>query len=425
MARSVRTLLVPAFVSVTVLVGAFSPTATGATWPTPINLSASVADTHDAAVAVDSAGRAHVVWSEDGQVYHRYSIPGGGWSAPARAASGHSPDLAAGPGGRVHMALAHRFAESDEVYVLTWGEEGWGLPANVSASGGVSSAPRIACSPGGELAVVWVEEVAGAGLIHIARPVEGAVWSAGPVPNAQGARPAVAFVAGSPVVAWQDVYDLGFPLEVYASRWTGSGWTLPVAVSASPLTNSCFPALAGGPGGAWLGWEEVGEVYVSHLVDTSWAAPEKRSAEGPAHAPALAFDAAGGGHLVWTGGDAVQHRGFAPLTGIWQAAEAVAWGQPGAMGVRVAAGGASHVVWLAEAAPGNRDVYYSGPAGGQATPTATRTATPSRTPTRTATPSRTPTRTATPTPASSPGPTATPVAFDRGVFLAAVLVGER
>lgn len=394
---------------------AFAPGRAASAWPAPSNLSASAADTQEPAVAVDAAGRIHVVWSEGGEIWHRVR-DGGGWSAPVRAAGGTTPDLVADAAGRVHMTFANRLSDNGEIYYTVWQGGAWSLPRNVSDTPGDSATPRIAIAPDGGLAIVWAEQSSGTQLIYVGRSATGWPWSVLPVPNAYGTRPVVAFgPMGGLLLAWQDVFDLGLPLEIFFSQYAAGRWTLPVDVSATPLDNSCLPALGVAQGSAYLAWQEAeasGQaICLSRLSGGNWSVPQKRSEAGPAYAPALAFDAAGNGHLAWTGATTVQHRAWALATGTWQAVENVATGQTGAIGARLAARTWPHLVWLAEASPGNRDVYYSDP--GPLPPTSTPSATATRT--RTATPTPTVTRSATPsrTPSLPPGVTPTPTATPR------------
>ena len=377
------------------------------TWSPPLNLSQSPSDASGVALAVDSQGRVHAVWSQDGEIHHRLKT-GGDWSSPALVASGISPDLVADAAGRVHLAFVNRFAGSDNVYFASWAQGAWSLPVNVSETSGASALPRLAASPLGGLALVWVEQASGADLVHIGRSADGAQWSTGPVPQARGSSPVVAFDdAGHPQVAWQDVFDLGMPTEIFFARWTGARWSLPEDVSASPLRGSMLASMATMGGHMYLAWQEAEPsqeaICVAALRDGVWDTPQVRSGPDAAYAPQLAFDGSGQGHLAWTGAESSHHRAWRVATDAWEPIEEIAGGQAAASEARLAVSQAAHVAWLAEDAPGHRDAYYSYALGSaEATPTPTKK--PS------ATPTATPTTTSTPTPTATRHPTATPTA---------------
>jgi len=354
-------------------------------WSPPLNLSASSVHTENASIAVDASGRIHVVWSEGGEILHRFR-DANDWSAAAYVASGTSPHLAADAAGGVHLVFANRFASIDDIYFTSWqAVSGWGLPLNLSEGVGVSFSPRLAIAPHRSFAVVWSVQSGDSQFVYVARSADGLLWSMSPVPNAHGAHTVVGFYpAGDLLVAWQEPYDdVGSPPEVFVSQQTGSQWTLPVDVSASPEADSRLPALAVGPGGVYLAWQEAGPegqaVYLSKMTDGEWTVPQKRSGFGQAFAPAMAFDVSGHGHMVWTTENAVQYVNWSPLTAIWQPIEDVTVGEVGPSGAGIALQGSPHVIWLAEASRDNDDVYYIRRAV-EPSPT------PSATPTATATP---------------------------------------
>ena len=378
----------------------------GGNWSIALDLSASPSHTEDASIAVDSSGRIHAVWSEGGEVLHRLDA-GGGWSAPSHVASGTSPDLAADAAGRVHLVFANRFADSDDIYFMSWlPAGGWGLPVNLSEGVGVSSSPRVAIGPDHSFAVVWSARSAESEFIYVARSADGLLWSMLPIPHAHGTHPVVALTSSANLlVAWQGPYDdVGSPSEIFLSQQTGSQWTLPVDVSASPELNSCLPWLSTGQGEAYVAWQEAGPwgqaVCLSGTTNGQWNMPQKRSGSDQAFAPAMGLDRAGDGHVVWTTGSAIQHTTWSPSTGIWQPIEDVCVGQIGPRGARIALQGSLHVIWLAQASTDNDDVYYSTRPAVEPSPTPSATETATATPTRVV--SATPTSTATATPLLSP-----------------------
>ena len=364
------------------------------TWSPPTNLSSDAADQEDLAVALDQSGNIHVVWSANGEIWHRRAT-GTTWSSAARVAAGWSPRLAAGPQGKVHLTFVYRFEDNDEVYWTSWqSASGWQAPINVSQTDEASSFPAIAVASTGKLAVVWSEETATSQSIYVAQSDDGSSWSKGPLrADAEGTRPTAAFLsASSLLVAWQDILDPDYApaLEIWVSQQTGTAWSVPEAVSGSSLTDSEFASLAVLAGKGYLAWQEdengASAVYLSRMVPGGWTVGDLVSGADAASEPQVVFDAQGLGHLFWTAGQAVRHRAFEPAAGVVHPIGDVAVSQPGASQVRAAAGNVVHAVWLRQMSAGNRDVWYGKQAAATTplpgTPTPTVTVRPSATPTR-------------------------------------------
>jgi len=412
---NLKSLIASVVVSAALLCTALFYVSAAGDWSPPINLSESGVDTKSGSSAIDGDGRIHVVWSEGGDVFHRYKSSDS-WSTPARVASGTSPDLAADAAGHIYMVFANEFAGNDDIYFVSWQEAGWGLPQNISQTAGASFSPRIAVASDGTLAAVWGEEALGSSLIYITRSTDGLLWSTSPIPDAQGTHPVVAFgPTGNPLVAWQDPFDPGYPLEVFFSQWTGTQWTLPVDVSASLLANSSFPSIAVRQEDVYLAWQETGPdselIYLSKMIAGSWSVPQKRSGSGDAFAPMVAFDASGDGHLVWNTEDSIQYLTWDPSADTWEAIESIASGQVRITGTHIAVRELAHAIWLADASAENRDLHYSAQVAPQPspTPTGTSSTTTTVTPTATATPTQSqPTATPSTTPAVVLTATATP-----------------
>jgi len=364
-----------------------------AQWSEPTNLSASDVDSEDASIAVATDGSIHVVWTEGGEIWHR-AHTGDRWSPPGYVTTGFSPQIVADEDGSVHMVFVDRFNDIDDVYYVSWQPDtGWDLPVNVCETACDSSAPQLAIAPDGSYAVVWSETTVEADQVYMGRSEDGGWWSVAPIPDAQGTRPVLGFTAAGDLwVVWQAWHDTGPGSDVLASERTGGEWTQPELISASPEVPSVFPSLVIWQEDACLAWQE-GEpgteaVYTATMTDGEWSTAEKRSGSAPACAPRLALDTAGQVHLVWNTQDTVKHTTCALPTANWQPSTTVTSGQTKACGAAVAVQqGALHVIWLAEASPDVRDVYYSDTAspGPTLTPTPSPTSSPPPPPTRTPT----------------------------------------
>jgi len=334
-------------------------------------------------------------------------------------ASGVDPDLARDAAGHVYLAFANRFAGNDDIYFSRWSEGGWSPPQNISETAGASGNPRLAVGADGQVAVVWAEEVAGMHLIFLARTANGLDWSLGPVPDAQGGHPVVALDSlGNLWVAWQDALDLGLPLVVFCSRWTGSQWMLPTAFSASLMADAALPAMAADREKIGLAWQEGTAVWLVEWTGSAWGTPAQCSGAEAALAPALTWGEGDGIHLAWATNDGVTYC-FRPAAGFWQPAEAVAGGQASPAGVRIAAGAVAHAIWLAVDSGGVRGLYYSEQTVIEPSATPSVSATGNPVPAATATSSPT----ATLTPVVGPTATRSPAAAHRAC-LPSILAGS-
>jgi hypothetical protein len=358
----IKKLFIPALVLTALLLIASGPVQADGNWVTPANLSNSTVDTTAADIAVDGSGHVHVVWSEVGEIRHRVNT-GSGWTVPTIIAAGTLPNLTAGPGpSSLHLTFVNRFGGHDNIYYTSWQNPGWQLPVNVSDTENPSSQPALAVASDGELAIVWREQLSASNRIYVARSDDGSRWSSGPLPNAQGAHPVVTFYAsGAPLVAWQDALDVGLPLDIFVSQWREGSWSLPLAVSDSPLVDSSQPAITVGGHGATLAWQEDesagSRIYTADLTEAGWDSPTQRSNAPDAFDPAVGIAASGQGHLAWITNSDVRYQSWMPTTDTWQPIETIVSGQADFGRIKVAAQDKAHVIWLTGGA--NRDLYYS------------------------------------------------------------------
>ena len=412
MSATSRWRLLPVVVACVALVApaGLSGIAADGSWGPTMNLSVSEVFTEDASLAVDSQGRVHVVWTEGGELFHRYRLAES-WSPAAAVAVGFAPCLAAGADDQVHLAFVNRFSDVDDIYYTSWrAEGGWQLAVNVSEGVDRSSSPALFVATDGTKAVAWGSRSGESDLIYAAVSGDGVLWASGPVPQAFGVRPQVALSEGDLLVAWQGPYDVpGSASEVFVSRQSGQAWTLPVDVSASPEVDSVLASLALAAETNYLAWQEnlpgSAAVFVSLESSGVWSVPEKRSAGSPAFAPALTV-AGDTGHLTWATGTGVQYASWTVSTGSWQPVETAAVDQTAARDACITAKEWPHLAWLAEASPDNDDVFYCERVGG-ATPTPSATLFPTPSQTLSPTPTATSTVTQTIAPSATPSPTGT------------------
>jgi hypothetical protein len=335
------------------------------TWSAPENLSASSISLTGASVAVDGAGRVHVVWAEGGLIQHRVRTDGA-WSDAAVVSDGDSPVLASRAQGGVQMAFARTATEGDDVYYTVWEPTGWQPAVNLSESSATSLQPALATRSDGHVAVVWSETNAGDTAIYLAESSDGSTWASGPVPDGQGTNPTVALGSGDAVyVAWEDPLDVGMALDIWVTERLGGAWGLPRAISFSTAdATSAAPAMVATGGRVYLAWmEETGQenaIYMSVRDAEGWTAGQRHSTAAQAWDPTMAPTSAGGGELAWAAGNLVQTLSWDAAGVVAATIETVASGQTSLEGVALAVGSdAVHVTWLAESASGNLDVYYA------------------------------------------------------------------
>ena len=118
---------------------------------------------------VSGSDGAHVVWEEEGTLYHSYGH-GADWTEPASVAVGDSHAMAVDGNGRPHLVWANETGNTFRIYHSRWNGESWELPQTVfETTLGQSGAPDIAVSvgAGGEIHVVWENYYEGQSRIYI------------------------------------------------------------------------------------------------------------------------------------------------------------------------------------------------------------------------------------------------------------------
>jgi hypothetical protein len=334
-----------------------SPVSAGGAWSPPLNLAPSSADAQSVSVAVDVAGRTHVVWSEESRLWHRIKSDGA-WSLGQDLGAGSEPHLVADPT-YVHLVFVGG-ALGEDVHYTAWDPaENWRAPVNVSESPTASFSPTLAVHPEEGLAVIWVEAGDAETLLYIGRSHTGDLWSAAPIPNARGYRPVATFGPGGRlIVAWEDLFDVGLAWDILVSEWEGGKWSLPVDVSFSPLSDSKQPQLIAGPAGLALVWLEEGQVLLSQRDAISWTEPVSVWSAG-ATALAGVGDNEGIGHLAWIAGGVLRYRSWDLASNSWRGVVQVAGGLLQAHQVALAADADGvRVAWLATG-PSGIDPFFA------------------------------------------------------------------
>ncbi len=216
---------------------------------------------------------------------------------------------------------------------IAWHSAGaWGSPVQVSDPSVHAILPRVALNDAGDAVVAYeVVEHGAAGAILSrtvwARRYTGGSWRAAerlclapPAPNVlYASRPRLGIDAsGNALAVWhqQNQQELGGAFTIQASRFNGSAWSAPFAVSGG-TTNALWPDAAVSAGGrAAVVWAQ--DTSASNPADpnmrvrvfsgTAWADPQVLNTALAAYEhiehPAVTLDGAGRAFAIWE-----EHRG--------------------------------------------------------------------------------------------------------------------
>ncbi len=335
-------------------------------WTTPENLAHTATDSRAPSLVVTGNGIVHVVWEEEGSIYHA-SGSSGSWSPPTEAVLGDSPALALDGDDGVHLALVSQMGGTFDVFYTRWDGGGWTLPVNVSATSGVSSAPVIACAADNSLHIVWADHTGGETALYHGQSSDGSSWATFPIPNGGGSTPALAIGSDGVLhLAWQSPdTDTGLD-DIWYMQFDGLAWSLAENISATPEEASTVPALAVAPDNTvHIVWQEAlgpnTAIYHASGQLGDWTQPEDVSGTlESAKLPALGINPAGGGFLLWDEGSVIVGRGLYAASGTWGAREEVA---SDVFGISDPAlfltANTVHAVWAEEVSAFNWDIFYS------------------------------------------------------------------
>jgi hypothetical protein len=271
-------------------------------------------------IAVDAAGTAHIAFlngdaSPEEARYCR--LPRGGTACTATAAFPGSPTSAFG--------RAHVFAPAAGEVVVAYERccgTGEGMRAHRSVTGGASfmaealfgdldngSMDEAVYGPGANITAL--SEVVTVGSHVQAGPVAGPAQDAEVDLGDISAEGAIGLDAsGRPVAVYQEQHD---PWQLNWRMYTGpmpatatqintpGNWSAEAPISATRINAADGPALAGGPGGLYLFFQQrlPDEGFVTKFTGSGWTAPVKITDNRPFNQHDLYQDAAGRLHAVW------------------------------------------------------------------------------------------------------------------------------
>ncbi len=304
-------------------------------------------------VAVTPDGTVHLLWVEEGWLWHSVRIQDA-WGEPRRLFAGMQPSVTVDGQGNVHMVFVHDFGGRYQVYYTRYREPLWALPYEISRTPGLSHNPHIAAAANGLLYVVWEDDTPGFPSIYHAYNPEGH-WINAPVPGARGWRPSVTCDGKGDIhLVWESTIPNQQGDDIYHSQLTSSGWSLPENISDSPNGDSALPKVAGAPDGTvHVVWQEkfgprsaIG--YASGRY-ASWFKPLAITGGGYHQDPQIAVSHKGDVHVMWVDQNilAYRSRGSAP-DAPWHTAQRVGVAPQGISHLSLVcdAQGGLHAVWV-------------------------------------------------------------------------------
>ena len=330
-------------------------------------------------IAVDGAGRIHVVWADSRdknyEIYHKY-LSEGAWSEDTRltfdTADSKRPNLAVDILGRVHLAWNDLRDGNMEIYHMMW-DGSWGPEERVSFSQADSYASSMA-SEGYNIHMVYQEDVDGTIRI-VYRSFDLFAWSApeylSSVESGRSMVPAVAAGPdGSVHAAWwnegTDPEGTGFNRIRYREK-TGE-WS-PEETISGPEAEAMRPSIVVDDSGrvhvAWIDKRgSFEQIYYRYRGDSGWEDEIcLTKSECTHYHPSLALSGGGLRLVYWANIPSESNPGVFFMEredASWSSALRVSSESSRASLCAIAAGaeGILHVAWKDDR-DGNEEMYYN------------------------------------------------------------------
>lgn len=277
---------------------------------------------HSAAIAIDSMGQLHIVWSDETpgnyEIYYKKSTDGGGTWTTAKRLTWTSGDsvgaaIAVDLSDRVHVVWDDATPGDYEVYHMrsTDGGDTWSTTKRLTWMSGQSRGSKIAVDSAGYTHVVWCDDTPGDGEIYHKKSTNGGVsWtSATRLTWATGfsAWPSIAASpSGDLHIAWSD--DQTGTNEIYYKKSSDSGatWSAKKRLTWTSTGLEDQSLIADPSSCLHLVWHAYAsgnqEIYYKRSKDggKSWTAAERLSwTSGSSDCPAIAADPSGPLSVVW------------------------------------------------------------------------------------------------------------------------------
>ncbi len=221
-----------------------STSVNGGSWTTPVDVSAAGIETNNIQLAVDSSGRAIVVWdSADGSNRSRVrvssSVSGGAWSAPVMLSydiEAYNPHVVIDSSNRATVLWDGYNSNSDNVMMSSTSVSGaaWSAPLVLSAVGSQVGGGFLGLSSSGRAIAMWMQWDGTSYTVRSSNSVTGGAWST-PVTlstagyNAYNPRVAVDG-SGRAIAVWHHYNGTTDEIQS-SSSVNGGAWSTPVNLS--------------------------------------------------------------------------------------------------------------------------------------------------------------------------------------------------
>jgi len=175
------------------------------------------------------------------------------------------PELAAGPGGEIHLVFTSDESGSNDVLLRTFNGKAWGKNAPIAATKADEYAPTVAALGKGQALMAYVSNEKGLYDVHTAVVKDGKVQKRHQVTrsrdDAMAPRLAGGGAGGEPWLVWYEwskMGDLSRDREVLAAAFKSGSWSKPIQVSPREVPtyeDHADPVVSpDGKGGAWVAW---------------------------------------------------------------------------------------------------------------------------------------------------------------------------
>jgi LPXTG-motif cell wall-anchored protein len=292
----------------------------GAAWSTPVDLSTAGGDAFYPQVTVDPTGRATAVWirsnGSNDIIQSSTSLNGATWSTPvdlsATGRNADSPQVTVDPTGRA-TAVWQRYNASFEFIIqssTSLNGATWSTPVDLTAAGKNANSPQVTVDPTGRALAVWRRFNASFDyVIQSSTSLNGAAWSTPVDLTAAGKNADAPQVTVDPtgraIAVWLRRNGSGENIAQSSTSLSGAAWSTPVDLSATGADANSPQVMVGSTGSAtavWLRANGVNNIVQSStsLNGAAWSTPvDLTAAGGDANGPQVTVDYAGRATAVW------------------------------------------------------------------------------------------------------------------------------
>jgi hypothetical protein len=290
-----------------------SHSANGASWSAPFDLATFSGEASSPQIVAAPDGTVTAVWQGQSNVIQSsHSVNGTSWSAltafPNAGWGGMSPQIASATDSSL-TAVWSSFDGSSYIVQSSHSADGssWSAPSQIAVAGGTPASPQSVVGPSGTLTVVWNQTN---GVIQASHSADGGLtWDAPATLSGAGADPPhIALAPDGTLAAVWDRSDGSNYIVQSSHSSDGSTWSAAADLSTAGLSAVNPQIVAGSDSALTVAWSSFDSsnsyiIQTSHSVDngTSWDPVTDLSSPGPgASAPQLVAASNGAVTAVWS-----------------------------------------------------------------------------------------------------------------------------